>query len=68
MSKLSGINERNAEEYEKEFAKQYGFDISNRQSFLGLPDDKKRKVTDTLGITQPNNVMEVEAVVLPDNQ
>ena len=68
FSALSNVNERDAKEYEKKFGKEYGFDINDRQSFLGLPDDKKRKVTDTLGITQPNNVMEVEAVVLPDNQ
>lgn len=63
LSRLYNVNEQNAKEFEKKFGEEYGFDLSNRQSFLGLPDDKKRMVTDVLGITQVDTPVEIEATV-----
>ena len=63
ISALPSVNEQNAKEFEKKFAEENGFDLSDEQSFLGLPDDKKRMVTDVLGITQVDTPVEIEAIV-----
>lgn len=53
LSDLQRVNEQNAKKFEKDFGKEHGFDVYDKQSFIGLPEDKKGKVRKVLGIDEP---------------